>query len=80
MDAYIGVFDSKFFYNHWRPYTAIRWADHDGNPRTRAEPDWNNTHRHTYAFPSYPSAHGTACAAAMTVFADTFGDDRWFRM
>lgn len=80
MDAYIGVFDNKFFYNHWRPYTAIRWADHDGNPRTRAEPDWNNTHRHTYAFPSYPSAHGTACAAAMTVLADTFGDDRWFRM
>lgn len=80
MDAYIGVFDNKFFYNHWRPYTAIRWADHDGNPRTRAEPGWNNTHRHTYAFPSYPSAHGTACAAAMTVFADTFGDQRWFRM
>jgi pimeloyl-ACP methyl ester carboxylesterase/membrane-associated phospholipid phosphatase len=80
MDAYIGVFDNKFFYNHWRPFTAIRWADHDGNPRTRAEPDWNNTHRHTYAFPSYPSAHGTACAAAMTVLADTFGDDRWFRM
>jgi pimeloyl-ACP methyl ester carboxylesterase/membrane-associated phospholipid phosphatase len=80
MDAYIGVFDNKFFYNHWRPYTAIRWAAHDGNPRTRAEPDWNNTHRHTYAFPSYPSAHGTACAAAMTVFADTFGDERWFRM
>jgi membrane-associated phospholipid phosphatase len=80
MDAYISVFHNKFFYNHWRPYTAIRWADHDGNPRTRAEPDWNNTHRHTYAFPSYPSAHGTACAAAMTVLADTFGDDHRFRM
>jgi pimeloyl-ACP methyl ester carboxylesterase/membrane-associated phospholipid phosphatase len=80
MDAYIGVFDNKFFYNHWRPYTAIRWADHDGNPRTHPDPEWNNTHRHTYAFPSYPSAHGTACAAAMTVLADTFGDDRWFRM
>ena len=80
MDAYIGVFDSKFFYNHWRPYTAIRWAEHDGNPHTRPDPDWNNTHRHTYAFPSYPSAHGTACSAAMTVFADTFGDRRWFRM
>ncbi|HEX5161777.1 MAG TPA: vanadium-dependent haloperoxidase [Steroidobacteraceae bacterium] len=80
MDAYIGVFDNKFLYNHWRPYTAIRWADHDGNPHTRAEPDWNNTHRHTYAFPSYPSAHGTACAAAMTVLADTFGDDHWFSM
>jgi hypothetical protein len=80
MDAYIGVFDSKFFYNHWRPFTAIRWAEHDGNPATQADPYWNNTHRHTYAFPSYPSAHGTACAAAMTVFANTFGDERYFKM
>lgn len=80
MDGYIGVFDSKFFYNHWRPYTAIRWAEHDGNPHTIADPSWNNTHRHTYAFPSYPSAHGTVCAAAATVFADTFGDQHPFTM
>jgi membrane-associated phospholipid phosphatase len=80
MDAYISVFDNKFSHNHWRPYTAIRWAEHDGNPDTRAEVDWNNTHRHTYAFPSYPSAHGTACAAAMTMFTDTFGDARPFKM
>jgi len=80
MDGYISVFDNKFLYNHWRPYTAIRWAENDGNPRTVAEPRWNNTHRHTYAFPSYPSAHGTVCAAAMTVFADAFGDDRAFTM
>jgi hypothetical protein len=80
MDAYISVFDNKFHYNHWRPFTAIRWAEHDGNAATVAEPDWNNTHRHTYAFPSYPSAHGTACSAAMTVFADTFGNDRYFSM
>jgi hypothetical protein len=80
MDAYISVFDNKFHYNHWRPFTAIRWAEHDGNAATIAEPDWNNTHRHTYAFPSYPSAHGTACSAAMTVFADTFGNDRYFKM
>jgi pimeloyl-ACP methyl ester carboxylesterase/membrane-associated phospholipid phosphatase len=80
MDAYISVFDNKFHYNHWRPFTAIRWADHDGNPATVVDADWNNTHRHTYAFPSYPSAHGTACAAAMTVFADTFGNERYFKM
>jgi hypothetical protein len=80
MDGYISVFDNKFFYNHWRPYTAIRWADNDGNPRTLADPEWNNTHRHTYAFPSYPSAHGTVCAAAMIVMADVFGDAHPFRM
>ncbi|HKE42921.1 MAG TPA: vanadium-dependent haloperoxidase [Steroidobacteraceae bacterium] len=80
MDAYISVFDNKFFYNHWRPYTAIRWAANDGNPDTVPDPDWNNTHRHTYPFPSYPSAHGTACAAAMTVMAETFGDRFAFAM
>jgi membrane-associated phospholipid phosphatase len=80
MDAYIGVFDNKFFHNHWRPYTAIHWAEHDGNPATRGDVDWNNLHRHTYAFPSYPSAHGTACAAGMTVFANTYGDKRHFTL
>lgn len=79
-DAYVSSFNNKFHYNHWRPYTAIRWADNDGNPDTIAEKDWNNTHRHTYAFPSYPSAHGTACAAAMTVFAEIFGDEYPFQM
>lgn len=29
-DAYVNVLDNKFYYNHWRPYTAIRWADNDG--------------------------------------------------
>ncbi len=72
-DAYISVFDNKFYYNHWRPYTAIRWADNDTNPDTEQDSEWNNLHRHTYAFPSYPSAHGTASTAAMMVLANTLG-------
>ena len=79
-DGYVSVFDSKFFYNHWRPYTAIHWADKDGNPATELDAQWDNLHRHTYAFPSYPSAHGTVCGAAMTVMADTFGERRKFTM
>ena len=72
-DAYINVFENKFHYNHWRPYTAIRWAEFDENPDTEPDTTWNNLHMHTYAFPSYPSAHGTATAAAMTVLAGTLG-------
>ena len=72
-DAYINVFYNKFYYNHWRPYSAIRWAKHDGNPNTVEDLSWTNTHQHTYAFPSYPSAHGTACTAAMQVMIDVFG-------
>ncbi len=79
-DAYISSFENKFHFNHWRPYTAIRWAAEDGNPNTAPETTWTNTHRHTYAFPSYPSAHGTACAAAMSAFAEVFGDDYAFTM
>lgn len=79
-DAYINVFDNKFHYNHWRPYTAIRWAANDGNPNTIEDPEWNNLHGHTYAFPSYPSAHGAACGAATTVLSETFGTDRSITM
>lgn len=79
-DAYVSSFHNKFLYNHWRPYTAIRWAAHDGNPETHPDEEWTNTHQHTYAFPSYPSAHGTACASAFAAFTDTFGEDYAFTM
>lgn len=81
-DAYISSFDNKFHFNHWRPYTAIRWAANDENPNTSPDPTWNNLHKHTYAFPSYPSAHGTSSTAAMTVLANTLGrgDDYAFTM
>jgi len=79
-DAYLDVFHNKFLYNHWRPYTAIRWAEHDGNAATTADAEWTNTHGHTYAFPSYPSAHGCVCSAAATVLESVFGAERPFSM
>ena len=79
-DGYIASFDGKYFYTHWRPYTAIRWASHDGNPETTEDPDWTNLHDHTYAFPSYPSAHGTVCGAASMVLADVFGAEHPFTL
>ena len=72
-DAYVCVFDNKFFYNHWRPYTAIRWAANDENPNTEPDLEWNTLHNHTYAFPSYPSAHGAGSGAGMTILAKTLG-------
>lgn len=81
-DAYVCVFDNKFFYNHWRPYTAIRWAANDGNPNTEPDPEWNTLHNHTYPFPSYPSAHGTGSGAGMTILSKTLrlGDNYTFTM
>jgi len=39
-DAGIAVWDSKLYYNYWRPITAIREGDTDGNPNTAGDPTW----------------------------------------
>ena len=78
-DTYIAVWDSKYQYNHWRPYTAVRAAATDGNPATAPDPGWEPL-RPTPPFPEYASAHAAACAAAFTVLARTFGDEGSFTM
>ena len=39
-DGYIGSWETKYHYHYWRPVTAIRTADIDGNPNTSADPTW----------------------------------------
>ena len=56
-DAGIACFDSKFFYQAWRPITAIRNADKDGNPDTTADPTWQAL-LPVPGHPEYPSQHG----------------------
>jgi hypothetical protein len=56
-DAGIACFDSKFFYQFWRPITAIRNADKDGNPDTTADPTWQAL-LGVPGHPEYPSQHG----------------------
>lgn len=62
-DAYIASLDSKYYYNFWRPITAIRAADTDGNPSTVADPAWEPFDPVTPPVPEYPSAHAAAGAA-----------------
>jgi PAP2 superfamily len=71
-DTYLAIWDSKYEYNHWRPYTAIRRADADGNRRTSADPAWEPL-RPTPPFPEYASAHAAACAASFAVLERTLG-------
>ena len=55
-DAIIAVLDAKYHYNFWRPITAIRNGDIDGNPATDREATWQpvaNTPMH----PEYPCSH-----------------------
>ena len=73
-DAYIANFESKYFYDFWRPITAIREADTDGNLETTGESDWNS-YLIAPAIPDWPSAHATGGGAAAEVLAGFFGTD-----
>jgi PAP2 superfamily len=69
-DALIGVFDAKYHYNFWRPVTAIRNGDIDGNDATPREASWSPLFE-TPMHPEYPSAHsGVAVAVAAVIEAD----------
>jgi hypothetical protein len=74
-DGYIGSFDTKYHYRYWRPVSAIRAADSDGNPDTSADPAWTPLVT-TPPIPDYDSAHAVEGAAAAAVFHQFFGTDR----
>jgi hypothetical protein len=76
-DGYIANWDSKYEFNHWRPYTSIRAAAEDGNAATAPDAEWRPL-RPTPPFPEYASAHATGCGAAFEVMAASFGDDTPF--
>ena len=73
-DAYIASFDSKYFYNFWRPFTAIRRAGTDGNDLTVPDLEWEPLLL-TPPVPDYPSAHAAAGGAASAVLISFFGGD-----
>jgi hypothetical protein len=73
-DGYIGSWEGKFFYNFWRPVTAIQNADTDGNPDTRADPTWTPLQL-TYPMPDHDSAHSVEGGAAAEVLKQFFGTD-----
>jgi hypothetical protein len=73
-DAAICSWDNKYTYNEWRPVTAIRNADLDGNPDTEADTEWSS-YIPTPPFPDYTSGHSTFSAAASKVLELFFGTD-----
>ena len=77
-DSAIAFYDAKYTYRLWRPVTAIRLADTDGNPNTAADPNWLPLAGNTPADPSYPGAHSTISAAGADVLARFFGDQQSF--
>jgi len=71
-DAYIAVFEAKYAFQFWRPITAIRNGDIDGNDATTRVPDWEPT-IDTPLHPEYPCAHCITSAAARAVLESEFG-------
>jgi hypothetical protein len=74
-DGYVGTWDTKYHYRFWRPVTAIRLADIDGNAATTADPAWTPL-LETPPIPDYDSGHAVEGGAAAQVFKRFFGTDK----
>lgn len=86
IDGVTACFEAKYYYFYWRPETAIRLGDVDGNPSTTGDATWlpsyiespnnanPNMNVYTPPIPEYPSAHanfGGAAAAVLSRFFET---------
>jgi len=71
-DVLIAVFDAKYAHNFWRPITAIRNGDLDGNDATARDAGWApfiTTPMH----PEYPCAHCIVSASLGAVLREEIG-------
>jgi PAP2 superfamily len=85
-DGSIGCWNDKYYWNFWRPITAIREAADDGNPATEADPAWLPLFNPTVpvsgpplvtpGFPDHPSGHTCISGAIVHALKDFFGTDR----
>lgn len=74
IDAYIASFEGKWYYKFWRPVTAIRQGDFDGNDATIGDANWS-TGFPTPPTPEFPSTHAYSGGAATSVFKAFFKSD-----
>jgi len=74
-DALIACFDAKYHYAFWRPITAIRAGETDGNVATAGDPAWTPLLPATPNHPEYPSAHSCITPTAGIVIARFLGTE-----
>jgi hypothetical protein len=74
-DAYIAGFKIRYVYDFWRPVTAIREGDNDGNDATVGDPTWDS-HQNTPPVSDYPSTQSTFSGAAAVALASALGGDQ----
>jgi hypothetical protein len=74
-DALIGCWDDKDHYSFWRPITAIRNADSDGNPATATQADWL-PFLATPPYPDHPSGYNCFTGATTQAASKFFGTNK----
>lgn len=74
-DSYLAGWDSKYHWDTWRPYTAIRAGDTDGNHATTKDAAWQS-YLENPPVQDYPSTHSALGAGAAEVLKRSFGTDR----
>ena len=65
-DAVMVMSESKAHHNFWRPVTAIRNGDQDGNDATPRDPTWTASAHHA-GFAEHPCGHCTFAGAIAEV-------------
>lgn len=71
-NAYILNWDAKYTYNFWRPVTAIRNGDQDGNDATERDAGWTSFNP-TPMHPEYPSQATYNAVTAVAVLESVLG-------
>ena len=74
-DSLITVWADKAKWSFWRPITAIREADTDGNPETTKDPDWLPLIANP-PYPDHPSGHLGLSSAMGETLKDFFNGDK----
>ena len=73
-DAGIACWDAKYTYNFWRPQSAIRRGDEDGNDLTAGDGTWTPLFA-TPPHPEYPSGHSTISSSMASILELLFNDN-----
>lgn len=76
-DAGIACWDTKYFYESWRPIQAIHQADQDGNPSTEVDPNWDSL-LEAPPHPEYTSGHGAFSGAGGRIMEIFFEQEKPF--
>jgi len=74
-DAIGACFEAKYFYEAWRPRTAIPMADVDGNPATTSDAAWTPVVP-TPNHPEYPAAHSCTSGGLGETLRQYYGTRR----